>query len=131
MILKDETPGETRDDGRERAGISWEAEFPLSKSGKHKDGKAEEREIVWVPWSALKPTYRGKEKQDAGKLKLGEIRRLGFMMRRYVSPWVAHFGYVDGLCTVISARSKETSDWNSNLYVQGNSLLQTATPIDR
>ncbi|KAL8975072.1 MAG: hypothetical protein Q9197_000708 [Variospora fuerteventurae] len=96
LILKDEIPGETRDDGRERAGTSWEAEFPLSKSGKHKDGKAEEREIVWVPWSALKPTYRGKEKQDAGKLKLGEIRRLGFMMRRYVSPWVAHFGCVDG-----------------------------------
>ncbi|KAI4207913.1 MAG: hypothetical protein LQ348_000411 [Seirophora lacunosa] len=89
LLLKDETSGDKRDDGRERAGINWEAEFQLRKSGENVDGQEGGGQIVWVPWSALRPTYRGKEKKDAGKLKLGEIKRLGFMMRRYVYPQVA------------------------------------------
>lgn len=80
VILKDEQPQDKRDDGREQAGINWEAEFRVG--AKEKTGEEAKGKKVWVPWTALKPTYRGKEKTDAGKLKTGEIRRLGFMMRR-------------------------------------------------
>ena len=37
---------------------------------------------IWMPWRDFKATYRGKEKEDAGELKKGQVRRVGFMMRR-------------------------------------------------
>ena len=79
--MKDEDSQDKRDDGRERAGINWEVEFRVGEgtTGEEMVGKK-----VWVPWSALKPTYRGKKKDDAGEFKPGQIRRIGFMMRRYV-----------------------------------------------
>ena len=96
LILKDgETPGK-RDDGREKAGISWEVEF---RAGQRKEAEKEEGDgsetsereksfstRIWVPWEDFKATYRGKEKKDAGELKTGEVRRVGIMMRRYVGP---------------------------------------------
>ena len=42
--------------------------------------------MVWVPWEDFKATYRGKEKKDAGKLKIKEVKKVGIMMRRYVGP---------------------------------------------
>ena len=95
LILKDEeTPGK-RDDGREKSGISWEVEF---RAGQKKEAEKEEgvgsdtskrgepgSTMVWVPWEDFKATYRGKEKKDAGKLKTGGVRKVGIMMRRYVS----------------------------------------------
>ncbi|KAI4127443.1 MAG: hypothetical protein LQ338_003213 [Usnochroma carphineum] len=89
FILKDEKPQDKRDDGRGRAGINWEAGFRLNRNGEDGDGRQEVGCRVWVPWTALKATYRGKEKEDAGKLKTGEIRQLGFMMR-------SHFGTQQG-----------------------------------
>ena len=99
LILKDgEMPGK-RDDGREKAGISWEVEF---RAGQRKEVKKEEGDgsetnkkgknvstRVWVPWEDFKATYRGKEKEDAGELKTGEVRRVGIMMRRYVGPAIS------------------------------------------
>ena len=95
LILKDEEMAGKREDGREKAGISWEVEF---RSGQKKEAEKEgaagnetskkEKTVptmIWVPWEDFKPTYRGKEKKDAGKLKTGEVRRVGIMMRRYVS----------------------------------------------
>ncbi|KAL8722544.1 MAG: hypothetical protein Q9225_001012 [Loekoesia sp. 1 TL-2023] len=83
LVLKDEELQDKRDDGRERASINWEAEFRVPKGEKDEiAGEADGRK-VWVPWSALKATYRGKEKEDAGELKTGEIRRVGFVMRSY------------------------------------------------
>ncbi|KAL8944088.1 MAG: hypothetical protein Q9216_000679 [Gyalolechia sp. 2 TL-2023] len=78
LVLKDEDSQGKRDDGRERAGISWEAEFRVAQdeNAGRRGGK-----IVWVPWNALKATYRGKEKRDAGHIRTSEIKRLGFMMR--------------------------------------------------
>jgi hypothetical protein len=40
-------------------------------------------EGLYVPWSELKPTYRGKEKKDAGTLDLKHVRRFSIMSRRY------------------------------------------------
>jgi hypothetical protein len=42
-------------------------------------------EGLYVPWSALKPTYRGKPKSDAGKLDLKNVRRFSIMSRRYLT----------------------------------------------
>lgn len=80
LVLKDEDSQDRRDDGRERAGVSWEAEFQVSKD---KSEAMKGGQKVWVPWSALKATYRGKEKVDAGQIKTAEIKRLGLMMRSY------------------------------------------------
>lgn len=82
LILKDCQVQDKRDDGRERAGVNWEAQFRVG--AQEGTGEEEKGKKLWVPWSALKPTYRGKEKGDAEQLRISEIRRLGFMMRRYV-----------------------------------------------
>ncbi|CAF9910603.1 MAG: hypothetical protein HETSPECPRED_010116 [Heterodermia speciosa] len=73
MILKDERSDVKRDDGREKAGISWEVEISAEKDGVN----------VWKTWSDFKAFYRGKEKDDAGKLNRSQIRRIGLMMRRF------------------------------------------------
>ncbi|KAL9007185.1 MAG: hypothetical protein Q9188_000119 [Gyalolechia gomerana] len=80
LVLKDEDPQDKRDDGREQAGINWEAEFRVAEdenAGKRGGTK------VWIAWSALKATYRGKETGDTGNIRTAEIKRLGFMMRSY------------------------------------------------
>jgi hypothetical protein len=41
-------------------------------------------EGLYVPWSQLKPTYRGKPKTDAGDLNTKNVRRFSIMSRRYV-----------------------------------------------
>jgi|TARA_R110002003_G_scaffold28_23_gene1716 hypothetical protein len=40
---------------------------------------------LFIPWSKLKPTYRGKPKDDAEPLKLGSVKRWSIMNRRYVN----------------------------------------------
>ncbi|KAK0509542.1 hypothetical protein JMJ35_007936 [Cladonia borealis] len=93
FILKDEEMSGKRDDGREKAVISWEVEF---RAGQREEEEKEEGDgseaikkeksaptRVWVPWEDFKATYRGKEKKDAGELKTGEVKRVGIMMRSY------------------------------------------------
>ena len=123
LILKDEEMSGKRDDGREKAGISWEVEF---MAGQEKEEDKEEGDgsetskrgegvstTVWVPWEDFKATYRGKEKKDAGELKTGEVRKVGIMMRRYVGPacfTVRFSGWTNSrLIIVISACKRETS----------------------
>lgn len=76
LTLKDEIPPR-RGDGREEAGISWEAEFTVSEDGSDYDLTS-----VFLPWSAFKPTYRGRPKPDAKPLDLSNVNRVGLMMRR-------------------------------------------------
>ena len=75
VVLRDEEQLPKRGDGRERAGVNWEGEFRVGRPG----------EKGWIPWSAFRATYRGKEKEGVGRLKTGEIRRMGLMMRRLVA----------------------------------------------
>ncbi|KAL7946583.1 complex I intermediate-associated protein 30 domain-containing protein [Trichoderma barbatum] len=77
LTLKDEIPPK-RGDGRDEAGISWEAEFSVWKDGSDYDLKA-----VFLPWSAFKPTYRGRPKSDAKPLDLSNVKRVGLMMRSF------------------------------------------------
>lgn len=60
------------DDGREQSTISYEYDF--SAAGNYS---------VFIPWSELKPTYRGKEKDDAPPLNTKNIKRWSFMMRSF------------------------------------------------
>ncbi|KND86446.1 Uncharacterized protein C9E9.15 [Tolypocladium ophioglossoides CBS 100239] len=71
LTLKDELPP-ARGDGRERAGVSWEAEFVAEKPGD-----------VRLRWEDFKPTYRGRPKEDAAPLDLGDVKRIGLMMRSF------------------------------------------------
>ena len=85
LILKDEeAAGGKREDGRERAGVNWEVDFKLG--GEDGDGDGDEvgegGAKIWIPWEEFKATFRGKEKEDAGALKRGQVRRIGLMMRR-------------------------------------------------
>lgn len=92
LIVKDQQPQEKRHDGRKRADINWEAELRTSETGDNGSGEGGGGKKFWVPWTALKPTYRGKEKENAGELKTDEVRRIGFMMRRYVCHWKVRLG---------------------------------------
>ncbi|KAL4743808.1 complex I intermediate-associated protein 30-domain-containing protein [Aspergillus similis] len=74
LIVKDERgllP--PRDDGRERSGLSWEADFrPGCNKGK-----------VIVRWEDFRPTYRGKEVRDVEPLNRKAIKRFSIMMRSF------------------------------------------------
>lgn len=84
LVLKDEEPAGRRRDGREKAGVSWEVEFGVGEGGAGEEGGkgGGEGTRVFVPWGEFRATYRGKEMEDAGELKEGEVRRVGLMMRR-------------------------------------------------
>lgn len=71
FVLKDEILP-LMDDGREQSTISYEYDF--SAAGNYS---------VFVPWSELKPTYRGKEKDDAPPLNAKSVKRWSFMMRSF------------------------------------------------
>ncbi|THW87528.1 CIA30-domain-containing protein [Aureobasidium pullulans] len=79
FILKDELLPRNPDNGREQATISWEYDFKpcFGESSLEKGG------LVFVPWSGLKPTYRGKEKEHADPINLKTIKRMSIMMRSF------------------------------------------------
>lgn len=78
FIIKDEilppSPG-----GREQSTISYEYDFQVPKT------TTKEPTVIFIPWSELKATYRGKEKEDAPKLNSRNVKRFSIMMRRYVT----------------------------------------------
>ncbi|KAL2043341.1 hypothetical protein N7G274_003647 [Stereocaulon virgatum] len=93
LVLRDEESLGKRDDGREKAGINWEAEFRASELvGEEADAKGQS--TVWLPWNYFEATYRGKEKKDAGELKTGSVRRVGIMMRSYFDKQSGDFSVV-------------------------------------
>lgn len=83
LTLKDTVPGSKRPDGRERSTLSWEATF---RRPERSDSHA-----VWLPWDHFKPTYRGREKEDAGPLKTDHVRRFGLMMRSFFEEQAGDF----------------------------------------
>ena len=82
FILKDNLLQRDPDTGREQATISWEVDFDLPPQTIPGDAK---NKVIFIPWSALTPTYRGKPKKDAEPLDLKKIKRFSIMMRRCVS----------------------------------------------
>jgi hypothetical protein len=79
--LKDTLLSRDPDSGREQATISWECDFDLPPQTVPGDVK---NKVVFVPWSALNPTYRGKLKKDAKPIDLKKVKRFSIMMRRWV-----------------------------------------------
>jgi hypothetical protein len=96
LILKDELLPKSPN-GREQSTVSWEYDFKGDSDG----GK------VFVHWSDLKQTYRGREKKDVKPLDLKHVKRISLMMRRYVGCF--HFCTFSLMRTASSARRKETS----------------------
>ena len=82
LILKDEKAAGEREDGREKAGVNWEVDFKVGQAVHGEKEGGADGTTVWVPWEDFKATFRGKEKENAGELRKGEVRRVGFMMRR-------------------------------------------------
>jgi len=74
VALKDDVPAR-RPDGRERSTTSWELAFAGPRGGG----------TVVLPFSAFEPTYRGRPEPDAEPLDLARVRRISFMMRRWVA----------------------------------------------
>lgn len=80
LILKDTLLERNPDNGREQSTISWECDFELP--WQTVPGDAKDRSI-FIPWSSLNPTYRGKLKKDAEPIDLMKIKRFSIMMRRW------------------------------------------------
>lgn len=78
LVLKDEVLPSDPETGREQATTSWEYNFAVSIDSTKMPGGI----VISVPWSEFHPTYRGKEKKNAGSLNVKSIKRLSFMMRR-------------------------------------------------
>jgi hypothetical protein len=79
LILKDTLLSRDPDSGREQATISWECDFDLPPQTVPGDVK---NKTVFIPWSALNPTFRGKLKKDAKPIDLKKVKRFSIMMRR-------------------------------------------------
>ncbi|KAI9878611.1 MAG: hypothetical protein M1830_000430 [Pleopsidium flavum] len=94
FIIKDEIlpPSEG---GREQASISWEYDFRAENRGDEDEGsRGEEEKQVWIPWSKLKATYRGREKKDAAPIDLSHVRRFSLMMRSFFGTQEGDFSLV-------------------------------------
>lgn len=49
------------------------------------EGSGDPNRRIVIPFADFEPTYRGKAKPDAAPLDLKTVKRISFMMRRYVS----------------------------------------------
>ncbi|EAT85751.2 hypothetical protein SNOG_07100 [Parastagonospora nodorum SN15] len=67
-------------DGKKYTFVIKDEILPLMEDGREQKAGAEG---LYIPWSSLKPTYRGKEKKDAGKLDLKNVRRFSIMSRSF------------------------------------------------
>jgi len=95
VTLKDEIPGK-RHDGREKSGLSWEADF--SEDGAASSTRTSNDDATtmsaFLPWDAFKPTYRGRDKPDSPPLDKSDIKRIGVMMRSFFDEQSGAFSIV-------------------------------------
>lgn len=84
LILKDELLPPNPDNGRQRSTVSWEYDFCAS-GGVAGGGVGPGPMVCFIPWSGLKPTYRGKPKGDTASLDVSSVKRISIMIRRCVS----------------------------------------------
>jgi hypothetical protein len=81
LLLKDNIPDRRRD-GRERSAVCWEVDFRAKRPA----GSEGTTLRHYFKWSDFRATYRGRDCPDHEKKKLNisGIKRIGFMVRRYV-----------------------------------------------
>ncbi|KAI9698966.1 MAG: hypothetical protein M1836_003155 [Candelina mexicana] len=77
LILKDELLPPNPENDREQSSISYEFDFRVEDSSNRNKSTH-----LFVPWSDLKATYRGREQKDAPALNRSSIKRMSLMMRR-------------------------------------------------
>ena len=89
LTLKDALPAGRRDDGREKAGVSWEADFEgrgNAEDGRPAEGvpRADAVRVVELRWRDFRATYRGKDRTGGPPLDTAGVKRFSLMMRRWV-----------------------------------------------
>ncbi|KAF1825786.1 CIA30-domain-containing protein [Dissoconium aciculare CBS 342.82] len=80
LTLKDELLPTNETNGREQASISYECDFELPPQTI--PGDATDR-VVFIPWSSLNATYRGRLQPDAKPIDLEHVKRFSLMMRSF------------------------------------------------
>ncbi|KAG4031524.1 hypothetical protein MFRU_009g02950 [Monilinia fructicola] len=114
FIIKDEILPKSPN-GREQSTISWEFDFK---------GPAD-HSIIFVKWADLKPTYRGREKNDANPLDLKNIKRFSIMMRSFFGSQEGDFSLA--INSISAAKDRESmntpyrDDPNEKSYTNLNS----------
>ena len=76
--------------GRDQAPLVYEFDFSVDNSSASSKQQQEDKETrlsraskkVFVPWTALRASYRGREKTDAPPLDVKNIQRMSLMIRR-------------------------------------------------
>jgi hypothetical protein len=79
-----------KDDDGEAGGVNWQADFQVSSF----DGG---EKTVNFSWWEFKPIRKGEEADDAEDLKTNDIKRIGFMFRRYALLAFAFRNFPPGL----------------------------------
>ena len=80
FILKDELLPRNPENDREQASLSYEFDFYVNDALRSSGGDS----FVFIPWKALKATYRGREREDATPIDLSHVKRVSIMNRRQV-----------------------------------------------
>ena len=99
LTLKDALPETKREDGREKAGVSWEVDFEgrgaadaAAEGGRSgNDGGAGTRGMpqgsdvrtIEARWADFRATYRGRDRPDGPPLDTARIKRFSLLMRSF------------------------------------------------
>ncbi|EIM92479.1 CIA30-domain-containing protein [Stereum hirsutum FP-91666 SS1] len=84
LTLKDTLLPPDPDTGREQSTISYEYDFSV-------DGQIDSSKRLYIPWSAFRATYRGRDMPDAPSVNLKSIRRFSFMVRSFFGDQQGNF----------------------------------------
>lgn len=103
FILKDTTLPRQQD-GRDQSSTSWEHNFFVSEPG----------QSVQAFWSDFKPTYRGREIEDAPPLNVSNITFCSLMMRSFFGTQEGPFRLALNSITAFGETNTRVSDSFSN-----------------
>lgn len=92
MTVKDQVPAK-REDGREGSGVTWEWDFVVKEGGEGGGEEIDGAKRITVDWDAFKPTFRGRvlKRGDVKPLDLGNVKRVGIMMRSFFAEQEGEF----------------------------------------
>ncbi|KAH7095794.1 complex I intermediate-associated protein 30-domain-containing protein [Paraphoma chrysanthemicola] len=106
FTIKDELLG-LDEGGREMSSVSWEYDF--TDPGTSSEG-------LYIPWSMLNATYRGRPKDDAEPLKLDQVKRWSIMNRSFFGEQEGDFSL-----TIKSIKAvKQSGDAEKGIVARGN-----------
>ncbi|TKX23987.1 hypothetical protein C1H76_3925 [Elsinoe australis] len=106
LILKDSLLPQNPDNGREQATTSYEYDFETTAPSTvdHPSSQA-----IYIPWSSFKPTYRGREQDDAKPLKTSSIKRLSIMMRSFFGSQKGPFSVTISSVSAYTVKAEATN----------------------